>query len=37
MMLNNPKEYESYKRAFYNKMGFVERTNYANFVKILEQ
>lgn len=33
IMLNNPKEYESYKRAFYSKLGFTERVNFANFVK----
>ena len=33
LMLNNPKEYESYKRSFYKKLGFVERIEFANFVK----
>ena len=37
MMLNNPKEYESYKRSFYSKLGFIERNNFANFVKNLRE
>ena len=35
LMLNNPKEYDSYKREFYIKEDFEERTNFANFVKDL--
>ncbi len=33
LMLDNPKFYESYKRKFYEKKGFEERDNFANFVK----
>jgi len=33
LMLNNEKDMESYTRAFYKKMGFTERVNFANFVK----
>ncbi len=36
MMLNNPKESEGYKRDFYKKQGFTERTAFANFVKTLD-
>ena len=35
MMLNNPKEYDSYRRKYYAKQGFDERDNFANFCKIL--
>jgi len=35
LILNNPKEYESYKRSFYSKFGFVERIEFANFIKNL--
>lgn len=37
LMLNNPKEYESYERAFYLKNGYTERINFANFVKDLSK
>ena len=36
LMLNNPKEGESYQRFYYKKHGYVERMNFANFVKYLE-
>ena len=36
LMLNNPKDYESYKREFYKKRGYEERTNFANFIKRLD-
>lgn len=32
LMLNNPKEAKSYKTSFYSKKGFIERSNFANFV-----
>ena len=35
LMLNNGREAESYRRGFYAKHGFVERTRVANFVKRL--
>jgi GNAT superfamily N-acetyltransferase len=35
LMLNNPKEGVSYKRDFYKKQGYTERTNFANFVKLI--
>ena len=35
IMLNNPKENESYSRSFYGKIGFIERENFANFVKLV--
>lgn len=35
LMLNNPKDYESYDRIFYSKKGYTERVNFANFVKDL--
>jgi len=37
LMLNNPKEYESYERSFYSKNGYIERDNFANFVKDLSE
>ncbi len=37
IMLNNPKENESYNRGFYAKNGYTERTNFANFVKDLSK
>ena len=33
IMLNNHKDSESYRRAFYKKKGFRERNSFANFVK----
>lgn len=36
LMLNNLKSMESYKRQFYIKKGFQERTQVANMVKILD-
>lgn len=35
LMLNNPKEGVSYKRDFYIKHGYTERTNFANFIKLI--
>jgi GNAT superfamily N-acetyltransferase len=35
LMLNNAKDAVSYKRSFYGKSGFTERTHFANFVKTL--
>ncbi len=35
MMLLNSKESEAYARKFYKKQGFLERANFANFVKNL--
>ena len=37
LMLNNDKETESYKRDFYKKNGFEERTGIANVVKMLKE
>jgi ribosomal protein S18 acetylase RimI-like enzyme len=34
LMLNNKKTAESYKRDFYNKLGFKKRDEFSNFVKI---
>ena len=36
LMLNNRKAAESYDRQFYAKLGFAERIEFANFVKVLE-
>ncbi len=35
LMLNNGTDTDSYRRSFYAKNGFTERTGYANFVKLL--
>ena len=35
IMLNNPHKSEAYKRGFYIKLGFNERTDFANYVKPL--
>lgn len=35
LMLNNRRSSDAYKREFYSKTGFEERTYYSNFVKIL--
>ena len=35
VMLNNPKEAESFRRNYYRKRGYQERINFANFVKIM--
>ena len=35
LMLNNPHRSEAYKRGFYYKLGYRERTDYANYVKFL--
>jgi len=36
VMLNNPKASESYRRDFYKKRGYIERLEFANFVKYPE-
>ena len=35
IMLNNPHKSEAYKRGFYEKLGYCERTEFANYVKML--
>jgi GNAT superfamily N-acetyltransferase len=37
ILLNNPKDYESYERSFYIKNGYIERDQMANFVKGLSE
>ncbi len=37
LMLNNLKESEGYRRDFYKKQGFTERTAIANYVKLLKE